>query len=35
MLWVIQDIISQYIIGFVLCFIIFLIWKISHKGEKL
>lgn len=34
-MWVLQDIVTQYIIGFVLCAIIFIIWKISHKGEKL
>ena len=35
MLWVFQDIITQYVIGFVLCFIIFLIWKVTNKGQKL
>lgn len=34
-MFVIQDIIAQYIIGIVLCTIIFIIWKIGHKGEKL
>lgn len=35
MLWIVQDIITQLIIGFVLCTIIFLFWKVSHRGEKL
>lgn len=35
MLWVVQDIISQYIIGLILCAIIFVIWKLTHRGEKL
>ncbi len=34
-MWVLQDIVTQYVIGFVLCAIIFVIWKITHKGEKL
>lgn len=34
-MWVLQDIVTQYIIGFVLCTIIFIIWKIGHKGAKL
>lgn len=35
MLWVVQDMITQYVIGIVLCTIIFLCWKIGHKGQKL
>lgn len=35
MLWIVQDIITQYIMGIVLCAIIFLFWKVSHRGEKL
>ena len=34
-MFVIQDIITQYIIAIVLCTIIFIIWKIGHKNEKL
>lgn len=34
-MWVLQDIITQYVIGIVLCTIIFIIWKINHKNEKL
>lgn len=34
-MWVIMDIVTQYVIGIVLCAIIYGVWKISHKGEKL
>lgn len=34
-MFVIQDIITQYVIGIALCIIIWGIWKIRHKGEKL
>lgn len=34
-MWVLQDIVTQYIIGIVLCAIIFGIWKATHKGQKL
>ena len=34
-MWVLQDIVTQYVIGIVLCIIITVIWKITHKGEKL
>lgn len=34
-MWIIQDIVTQYIIGIVFCAIITGIWKITHKGEKL
>lgn len=33
--WVLRDIIIQFVMGIVICFICFLIWKITHKGEKL
>ncbi len=33
--FVLSDIITQLVMGLVLCFIIYLVWKISHKGEKL
>lgn len=35
MVWILQDIIIQLVMGLVICFIIYLIWKIGHKGEKL
>ena len=35
MLWVLQDVLIQFVMGMVICLIIFLIWKIGHKGEKL
>lgn len=34
-MWVLQDIVTQYVMGIVLCAIIFVIWKLTHKGEKL
>lgn len=34
-MWVLQDIVTQYVMGIVFCAIIFAIWKITHKGEKL
>ncbi len=34
-MWVIQDIATQYIFGIVFCIILFFIWKITNKGEKL
>ncbi len=34
-MWVLQDIVTQYVMGIVLCAIIFAIWKVTHKGEKL
>jgi hypothetical protein len=34
-MWILQDIVTQYVIGIVLCAIITIIWKLTHKGEKL
>ncbi len=34
-MWVLQDIITQYVVGIVLCVIIFIVWKITHRGQKL
>ncbi len=34
-MWVLQDIVTQYILGIVFCIIIFAVWKIRHKGQKL
>ncbi len=34
-MWVLQDIIIQYVLGIVFCTIIFIIWKINHKDTKL
>ncbi len=33
--WVLTDIIIQFVMGLVICLICFLVWKITHKGEKL
>lgn len=35
MLWIVQDIITQYVIGIALCTLFFAIWKVTHKNEKL
>lgn len=34
-MWVLQDIVTQYVMGIVICAIIFVIWKVTHKGQKL
>ena len=34
-MWVLGDIVLQYVFGIVFCAIIFCIWKITHKGKKL
>ncbi len=33
-MWVAQDIITQLVMGLVICAILFGVWKITHKGEK-
>ena len=33
--FVVQDIIVQFVMGFVICAIFVGIWKIGHKNEKL
>ena len=33
-MWVGQDIITQLVMGLVICAILFGVWKITHRGEK-
>ena len=35
MVFVAQDIITQLVMGLIICAIFVIVWKIGHKGEKL